>query len=60
MPNWVYNTIAVKGNKNDVISFIKKMNDKITENDSIDTIINCDSVINPIWHSCKCFLIVSN
>lgn len=40
MPNWVYNTIAVKGNKNDVISFIKKMNDKVTENDSIDTIID--------------------
>ena len=40
MPNWVYNTIAVKGSKNDVISFIKKMNDKVSENDSIDTIID--------------------
>lgn len=54
MPNWVFNTIAVKGNKNDVIAFIKKMNDKVTENDTIDTIINTlfdDKEVKPSFNS---------
>lgn len=40
MPNWVYNTIAVKGKKKDVIEFMKKMNKNISIDDSKDTIIN--------------------
>lgn len=39
MPNWVYNTIAVKGSKKNVIEFIKKINKKVSIDDSIDTIL---------------------
>ena len=41
MPNWVYNTIAVKGNKKDLINFLKNgiSNTSIPVSDDLDTLL---------------------
>lgn len=41
MPNWVYNTIAVKGNKKDLINFLKNgiANTSIPVSDDFDTLL---------------------
>lgn len=41
MPNWVYNTIAVKGNKKDLINFLKNgiSNTSIHVSDDFDTLL---------------------